>query len=110
MKKGDLRVWWISNPPRDPFLYPVKSLEEAKKVMSVLAKYDLYLGSLISVNACNVEVFEGEEWCNYYDEEGRGFEDIINDAMDDGWRTQGGISVLDTKLFGVVFYQAMVKE
>ena len=83
MKKGDLRVWWISNPPRNPFLYPVKSIEEAKKVIGVLAKYDLYLGDLISAAACGVEVFEDVGWGEYYDECERDIVEIIDDDKEE---------------------------
>jgi len=61
-KKGQLRVWWISNPPRKPFTKEVNTLKESKRVMDILSKYDLYLGDLIDCNACGVEIFNGEEW------------------------------------------------
>lgn len=41
-KQGDLRVWWIPQVPGEPFYVPVASPQEAKKVMDVLAKYDLF--------------------------------------------------------------------
>lgn len=41
--KGDLRVWWIPQvPSTTPFYVKVKSVEEAEKIIDVLAKYDLY--------------------------------------------------------------------
>lgn len=65
-----LRVWWISNPPRKPFHFYVDTIEEAKIVSTALAKYDLYLGDMVSCNAQGLETFEEGEWSEYYDEEG----------------------------------------
>ena len=70
--KEILRIWWISNPPREPFIKEVSSIGEGKKLLNLLASYDLYLGELIDCNASGMEVQKdgkwiGEEW---YDDEG----------------------------------------
>ena len=71
------RVWWISKPPREGFYYEVKNLEEAKKVVDVLAKYDLYLGDLIDCNVCGVqELGTDGEWNDCECPEC--YEDILN--------------------------------
>lgn len=41
-KPGDLQVWWIPQVPCDPFIVPVKTVEEGAKILDVLAKYDLF--------------------------------------------------------------------
>lgn len=41
--KQELRVWWIPQVPMSPpFHVPVSSVEEAAKILGVLADYDLY--------------------------------------------------------------------
>ncbi len=37
-----LRVWWIPQVPGKPFYVPVNSVEEAKKVLDLLAAYDAF--------------------------------------------------------------------
>lgn len=37
-----LRVWWVSQVGVKPFYVPVKSVEDAKKVMEILAAHDAY--------------------------------------------------------------------
>lgn len=40
---GALRVWWIPQiPDSNHFLVPVSSIQEAAKVLDILADYDLY--------------------------------------------------------------------
>jgi len=72
-KAGDLRVWWIPQVPGKPFHVPVASVEEAVKIMNVLAEYDLFqLKHRIKPdysNAGGLEVFEDDEWCGWWDEE-----------------------------------------
>ena len=41
-KNGDLRVWWIPQIPMESFYVPVATVEEAQKIMSVLAAYDVF--------------------------------------------------------------------
>lgn len=37
---GDMRVWWIPQVPMKSFQFPVKSIREAKLLLSALADYD----------------------------------------------------------------------
>lgn len=79
-KQGDLRVWWIPQIPGESFLVPVASVAEAKKVMDVLAQYDLFqLAQNIKPdysNAGGLECFQqygaGDfpDWCEWESEDG----------------------------------------
>lgn len=78
-KIGDLRVWHIPQVPGNAFHVPVTSPEEAKKVIDLLANYDLFqLESRIKPDFCNVaglEVYETDSgygepgWCEWCDPE-----------------------------------------
>lgn len=83
-KAGDLRVWWIPQVPGKPFLVKVASVPEAKRLMNVLADYDLFqLKHKIKPdysNAGGLECFSqdgDDEWCEWYDEETGGCIDDI---------------------------------
>lgn len=81
--KSKLRVWWVPQVGSGckPFYIPVQSVEEAKKVMDILAVYDAYqLQNNIKPDYCNVgglemynsETGEYEDWYietedNYFD-------------------------------------------
>lgn len=41
-KVGDMQVWWIPQVPMKSFKIDVYSVEEAAKIMDVLAEYDLF--------------------------------------------------------------------
>lgn len=73
-KSGDLRVWWIPQVPGKPFHVEVHTPEQARKILDTLAKYDLFqLANHIKPdfsNAGGLEVFEDDEWCEWYDKEG----------------------------------------
>ena len=79
-----LRVWWIPQVGAcDPFYVPVESVEEAKKVMDLLAAYDAFqFQSMIKPDYTNVgglEMFDEEtgEWNDWYLEtEDDYFEDV----------------------------------
>lgn len=75
---GDLRVWWIPQLPGKPFHISVTTPAEAKKVLCVLADYDLFqLEHNIKPDFCNaggLEVYLGraqgwESWSNENGEE-----------------------------------------
>ena len=74
--KGDLRVWWIPQIPGKAFRIPVATVEEAKKIMAVLANYDAFqFQQRVKPDYCNaggLECFsqtDDNEWCEWYDEE-----------------------------------------
>src|SRR6056297_2172666 len=70
-KSGDLQVWWVPQVPMTPFTVKVETPQEAKKILSVLAAYDLFqLDQNIKPDFCNaggLNVFENGEWEDWYD-------------------------------------------
>lgn len=74
-KKGSLEVWWIPQVPGKAFRVPVKNIQEATKIMDVLADYDTFqFEENIKPdysNAGGLEVFDGKDWEEWSDEEGR---------------------------------------
>lgn len=66
-----LRVWWIPQVgSSNRFYIPVKSVEEGKKVMDLLAAYDMFqLQNNIKPDFCNVgglQMFVDGEWEDWY--------------------------------------------
>jgi hypothetical protein len=79
-KEYDLRVWHIPQIPMDPFHVPVNSIEEARKVLDVLANYDLFqFDNNIKPDYCNMnglEVFENGEWLEWESADGDNIKSI----------------------------------
>lgn len=85
-----LRVWWIPQIPMDtPFYIPVKSPEEAKKVMDILAFYDMFqYENKIKPDYCNVgglEMFDEEtgEWIDWFYETESTYYDNIDEYCEE---------------------------
>lgn len=80
--QGSLRVWWIPQVPMKAFRVPVKDAEQAKLLLNALADYDAFqFENQVKGDYCNaggLEVFEGGEWSEWYDEDSG---DDINDLM-----------------------------
>lgn len=78
--EGDFRVWWIPQIPGRPFLVPVASIAEAKKLLDVLAKYDAFqYENKIKPDYCNtggLSVYEDGEWLEWTDDEGNSIDEI----------------------------------
>lgn len=72
-KEGDLKIWWIPQVPMTAFEVPVKSPEEAAKIMVVLADYDIFqFENRVKPdysNAGGLCVFESGEWVDWEDPE-----------------------------------------
>lgn len=72
---SNLKVWWIPQIPGQPFMVPVETPQEAKKLLDVLAKYDAFqYEHRIKPDYCNaggLVMFEDGEWVDWYDDEGR---------------------------------------
>ncbi|GMX64502.1 hypothetical protein Elgi_37710 [Paenibacillus elgii] len=70
-----LRVAHFPQIPCNPFYVEVEDLHQAKKIMDVLANYDLFqLNNKIKPNYCNTTVLEQwneeeQEWLSWCDEE-----------------------------------------
>lgn len=82
-KQGDLRVWWIPQIPGEPFHVDVASPAEAKKIMDVLANYDIFqFENRIKPDYCNAgglecyrqdgmwEEGDSEDWCEWESDDG----------------------------------------
>lgn len=69
--EGDLQVWWIPQVPGKPFTVAVPSVEEGKRLMDTLARYDQFqLDNNIKPDYSNagvLTVFEDGEWTDYYE-------------------------------------------
>lgn len=74
------RVWWIPQVPMSPFYVSVSTIEEAKKVLDVLAKYDMFQYEYnIKPDYCNaggLQVMVGGEWEEWENEEGEGIDEL----------------------------------
>lgn len=87
---GALRVWWVRNAPSKAEYTRVNSVEEAKKVLKDLADKDLKAGDEIFMNAGGLEVYVGTDvdyetnngWEDYYDEEGRDIDELMEEEND----------------------------
>ena len=76
---GALRVWHIPQVLGKPFHVYVDTLQEAQRVLNVLANYDLFqYKNKIKPDYCNaagLERYEANDgggnpgWCEWYDEE-----------------------------------------
>ncbi len=81
--KGDLRVWWIPNPPREGFFFRVETFEQAKRALNVLADHDLYLEEKVVANAGGLLVLEDGDWEEWEDfETGVSINDIMAEEND----------------------------
>jgi hypothetical protein len=76
-KNGQLRVWWIPQVPMTAFHVEVSTPKEGKKILNILADYDLFqLKHNIKPDYSNVggmSVFLTEEdlgWCEWEDKDG----------------------------------------
>ena len=78
-----LKVWWIPQIPGTSFDVPVASVEEAKKILTVLANYDLFqYENRIKGDYCNAGgllILDGDEWIDWYDEEGRDISELMEE-------------------------------
>ena len=75
--EGDLRIWWIRNVPNFPHLHLVRTPEEARKLLDELAEADLREPRVTS-NAGGLEVYEGGEWHEWYDEDGNDINEEVS--------------------------------
>lgn len=78
---NQLRVWWIPQIPMKSFYVPVASIDEAKKILTVLADYDIfqYENNVKPdySNAGGLQVFEDGDWFDWESEEGDSIDDLM---------------------------------
>lgn len=78
---GQLRVWHIPQVRGEPFYVTVRDVGEAKRVLSILADYDLFqLEHNIKpdyANAQGLEVFEDGEWVEWWNDDGEDISDVV---------------------------------
>ena len=88
-----LKVWWIPQIPGKSFEVPVSSVDEAKKILTVLADYDAFqLDNNIKCDYCNAgglvvydEDADGEGnpgWIDWEDDEGRSIDEVMRDERE----------------------------
>lgn len=69
-KEGDLQVWWIPQVPMKSFKVDVESPTEAKKLLNVLADYELFqYENNVKGDYCNMGslcVYEEGEWVDWH--------------------------------------------
>lgn len=70
MDEKKLRVWWIPQVPMEAFYVNVKSVDEARKLLQVLADYDTFqFEKRIKPDYSNtggLQMLEGKEWLEWY--------------------------------------------
>lgn len=76
-KEGNMRVWWTRNMPNEMEYYQVKNLEEGIKVIKELIKEDLK-NKFVTDNAGGLEIYEDDDWCEFYDDNGNDVMQIID--------------------------------
>ncbi len=81
IKKGQLRIWHIPQIPMEDFKTEVDNPKEAKKILEILANYDIFqFERKIKPNysnAAGLEEFDGKEWSEWHDEEGNEINNTI---------------------------------
>ena len=73
-----LRVWYVKNPPRDPEYFDVDSVEQAVTRINDMVRRDLE-DPCVTDNAFGLEIYEGDEWTEYYNDEGKDIFEIIEE-------------------------------
>lgn len=93
MEKKSMRVWWCPQIGTGSFYIPVRSVEEAKKIMDVLAYYDCFLmNQEIRGDYCNdggLEVWDdkAEEWNDWCGEDDDHYFDGVDEYIETSkWR------------------------
>lgn len=74
LREGQLRVWHIPQVPMKAFYVDVASVEEARKILAVLADYDIFqFENKVKpdyANASGLEIVEDGEWREWESEDG----------------------------------------
>lgn len=87
-KHGDMRIWHNPQIPGKSFVWPVASIEEAAKMLELLAHYDGFLLNerhRVDYSNCNGLVVwdsnldpdeDGERWTDWESEDGESIDDL----------------------------------
>lgn len=71
--EGDLKVWWIPQIPMKQFEVPVSSPEDAKRILGILADYDMFqFENNVKGDYSNMgglQVFEDGQWRDWYSDD-----------------------------------------
>lgn len=90
-KEGDLKVWHVPQMPCKAFEVEVYSLTEAKRIINVLADYDLFqFDNKIKPDYCNasgLSVYLDGEWVDWLDENGDDIHEV-DDVESTGWEVE----------------------
>ena len=74
MNTLELRVWNVINPPAEPRYYYVGSVAHAKLLIDRMADEQLQKPHIWG-NAFGLEAFDGDEWAEWYSEDGEDIND-----------------------------------
>lgn len=81
-----LRIWWIPQVPGEAFEWPVADLAQAALILDALAAYDDFqYGANVKGDYCNcggLWIFDGEDWVDWEDEDGDGFDEWRDKQVD----------------------------
>lgn len=80
-KTHDLRIWWIPQVPGKPFHIDVTSVEDAIRIVDIMAKYDKFqFDNKIKPDYFNIfglEIYTGSEWEEWYNKEDEDLVEIM---------------------------------
>ena len=106
-----LRVWWMPQIPMKSFYIPVNSVEEGKKVLDMLAAYDLFqLQNNVKPDFCNtggLQILDEEEndWCDWYLETEDDYYESVDDYCEsDECEMKEELEEFNEVLFGQIYY------
>lgn len=80
-RPGDLRVWNVINPPREPETHPVKDADHAMRLIDALADSQLLIREIDS-NAFGLEVYRDGDWEEWEDEDGNDIMELRRERDD----------------------------
>lgn len=109
--KNKLRVWWVPQLGTDAttFYVPVESVEEAKKVMDILAAYDQFqYDNDIKPDYCNAGGLEmwdedAQEWNDWFYEDDDSYYDDVDEYCDEKSDQSENLTEFTTAIFGQLF-------
>lgn len=87
-QKGNLEVWWVTQYSRrkENVRIPVKDIREATSILMEYTNRDLD-DNMVEWNAGGLDVFDGEEWIEWYDDKGNDIYTLMDEGLDDVYKT-----------------------